>query len=124
MSEGIKTKDTSRRLGRVTVADKVLRDSINNGSAARIFFGSVPLEVERNWMLQRTTYLLWHPSFSDVEEGALIPNYVAVIENGAVHWEQDEPTTLESLAEEVRKHGDGRLAAMAIGALEKNRRSA
>lgn len=124
MSEGIKTKNTSRRLGRVTVADKVLRDSINNGSAARIFYGSVPLEVERNWMLQRTTYLLWHPSFSDVEEGWLIPNYVAVIENGAVHWEQDEPTTLESLAEEVRKHGDERLAAMAIGALEKNRRSA
>lgn len=124
MSEGINTKDTSRRLGFVTVSDKLLRESINNGIAARIFFGCVPLEVKRDWMNQHTTYLLWNPSFSDVEEGALIPNYIAVIENGAVHWEQDEPTTLESLAEEVRKHGDGRLAAMAIGALEKSRRSA
>lgn len=124
MSEGIKTKDTSRRLGFVTVSDKLLRESINNGIAARIFLGCVPLEVKRDWMSQHTTYLLWHPSFADVEEGARIPNYIALIENGAVHWEQDEPTTLESLAEEVRKHGDERLAAMAIGALEKNRRSA
>lgn len=120
MSDGIKTQDTSRRLGRVTVADKVLRESINNGSAARIFYGSVPLEVERDWMRQASTYVLWHPSFADVEEGARIPRYVAVLENGAIHWEQDEPTTLEALAEEVRKHGDERLASMAIAALASN----
>lgn len=117
MSNGIKTLDTSRRLGRLTVSDKVLRESINNGSAARIFYGCVPLEVERDWMRQSSTYVLWHPSFDDVEEGARIPNYVALLENGAIRWEKDEPTTLEALAEEVRRHGDDRLASMAIAAL-------
>lgn len=120
MSGGIKTQDTSRRLGRFTVADKLLRESINNGSAARIFYGSVPLEVERDWMRQVSTYVLWHPSFADVEEGARIPHYVALLENGTIRWEQDEPTTLEALAEEVRKHGDERLASMAIAALARN----
>lgn len=121
MNDGIKTKDTSRRLGRVRVGEEVLRKSINDGSAARIFQGSVTLEIKRNWYDRFNTYLLWHPSFDEVEEGALIPYYVAVIENGVIHWEKDEPTTLEMLAEEVRKHGSERLASMAIAALANTR---
>lgn len=121
MSEGIKTKDTSRRLGLVRVSEDALRKSINDGSAARIFQGSVTLEIQRAWFDRYNTYLLWHPQFDEVEEGALVPNYVAVIENGAVHWEKYEPASLEVLAEEVRKHGSERLASMAIAALANTR---
>lgn len=124
MSDGIKTKKTVRRIGVFKVSDKLIRDSINNGMAAHIFNGSVPLDVRRDWISQTSEYLLWNPSFDEVAEGARIPSYVAVIENGALHWEKDEPTTLEQLAEEVRKHGSERLAAMAISALANTRGSA
>jgi len=89
VSNGIKTIAQDQRLGRVQVTDKILRESINSGIAARIFYGSVPIDIERDWMRQITTYTLWHPEFDRIEEGQQIPNYTALIENGVVRWERE-----------------------------------
>jgi len=90
MSAGIQIKATDSRMGRFTVRDKILRDSINNGLAARLFYGSVPLDVQRDWLQEKTTFTLWHPSFDAIDEGARIPEYIAVVENGVISWERVE----------------------------------
>lgn len=90
MSSGIKTIEQDRRLGRVQVADKILRESINTGIAARIFYGSVPIDVERHWLTQVSTYTLWHPEFDRIEEHEQIPNYTALVENGVARWEREK----------------------------------
>jgi hypothetical protein len=89
MSKGIKTIEQDQRLGRVRVADNILRESINTGIAARIFYGSVPIDLERDWMRQITTYTLWHPQFDRLEDGENVPNYTALIENGVSRWERE-----------------------------------
>jgi hypothetical protein len=80
--------ENNMRLGRVSISEKLLRESIKNGIAARLFYGSVPLDVSRDWLNSKTTYTLWHPRFDLVEEGEKIPNYMAVVENGAISWEK------------------------------------
>jgi hypothetical protein len=35
-------------------------------------------------------FTLWHPSFDAIDEGALIPEYIAIVENGAITWERVE----------------------------------
>lgn len=84
----ITTKDTSCRIGHITISDDVLRESINTGLAARIFHGSVPLDVKRNWMHSDSTFLIWHPQFDELEQGEIIPDYSALITNGVITWER------------------------------------
>jgi hypothetical protein len=72
----------NRRLGRFTVSDTVLRDSITTGAAAHLFAGAVPLDVQRDWMNQTTTYLCWHPEFREVPNGEITPVYVAIFRKG------------------------------------------
>lgn len=84
---------SDRRLGWFTVRDTVLRDSITTGAAAHLFAGAVPLDVQRDWMNQTTTYLCWHPEFREVPEGEMAPIYVAIFhkrEDGTVthEWEK------------------------------------
>lgn len=67
-----------RRIGRFTVPDHMLRQSINDGSAAHLFAGAVPLDVQRDWMQQTTTYICWHPEFRVIPEGEMAPTYIAV----------------------------------------------
>ncbi len=87
---GIKEVDKSRRIGRFTLSDFLLRQSINNGIAARLFYGSVPLDVQRNWMEATSAFILWNPSFDEVREGELVPEYIALVENGVITWERVE----------------------------------
>lgn len=85
---GIHIKATDRRLGKFTVDDKILRESINSGLAARLFHGSVPIDVKRDWMSEKSTFTLWHPKFDQVEKGEQVPEYIAAVENGAITWER------------------------------------
>ena len=90
MTAGIQIKATDSRMGRFTVQDKILRDSINNGLAARLFYGCVPLDVRRDWLHEKSTFTLWHPSFDAIEQHAHIPEYIVVVENGSISWERVE----------------------------------
>lgn len=76
-----------RRIGRVTVSDELLRNSIETGEAAALFAGCVPLDVVRDWYSQTSTFLLWHPAFDVVAEGEFAPEYEALFTNGG-----DSPT--------------------------------
>lgn len=77
-TEPRETIQSSRRLGRLRIADTVLRNSMTTGEAALLFAGSVPLDIQRNWMEQITEFLLWHPEFSPVHEAAVVPYYQAI----------------------------------------------
>ncbi len=104
---GIQMVETSRRLGRFSISDNLLRESINNGLAARLFYGSVPLDVTRSWIERTTEFLLWHPKFDSCGEGSLIPQYMAQVENGAITWvridKDSEAITTETFQEMMRK---------------------
>jgi hypothetical protein len=89
-AKGIHTKASHTRQGTFTVTDHLLRESINSGLAARLFYGSVPLDIKRNWIAQTTTYTLWHPKFDQLREGSLIPTYTAEIENGVISWHRQD----------------------------------
>lgn len=73
---------SDRRIGKFTVSDSVLRDSIDDGSAAHLFAGAVPIDVQRDWMTQNTTYICWHPAFRQVAEGEMFPTYTATFHKG------------------------------------------
>lgn len=83
-----------RRIGKVTVADRLLRAAIDSGHGANMFAGSVPLDVQRSWVADKTTFVLWHPKFQPVDEGRMIPEYRAVFEDGETTptWEHIEGT--------------------------------
>lgn len=84
---------SGRRIGRFTVSDHILRESIDDGSAAHLFAGAVPLDVERDWMTQNTTYICWHPAFRQVAKGEMVPTYAATFhrnEDGTVSHEWEE----------------------------------
>lgn len=102
---GIQIKATDKRIGRFTVRDEILRNSINTGLAARLFYGCVPLDVQRDWMQQESTFVLWHASFDAIDESKLIPEYIALVENGAITWERVE-------------HNDGNAAAFGAEKLD------
>ena len=80
--------ESNARIGRVSVSEELLRASINTGIAARVFYGSVPLEISRDWFAGTSTYILWHPKFDPVAENAKVPNYTAIVENGVISWEK------------------------------------
>lgn len=98
-----------RRLGRFTVSEQLLRDSINTGIAARLFYGSVPLDVQRDWMANTTTFLLWHPQFDEVPEGCLVPAYMATVTNGVIEWDRIEESRVtpatEALLKQIKTEG-------------------
>ena len=77
---------TNRRIGRFTVSDQLLHQSIDSGIAAKIFNGSVPLDVKRDWFEQSTTFLLWHPSFDACAEGSIVPEYVLIVKDDEITW--------------------------------------
>lgn len=82
-----------RRIGRFTVAEKLLRDAIDTGHGANLFHKAVPLDVNRDWMSGRTTFLCWHPEFRPINEGEIAPEYVAEWDAKSVYpvWRELKP---------------------------------
>jgi hypothetical protein len=67
--------NTNRRLGRIRISDAVLRDFTDPRALLKVFAGSIPLDVERNWTAQHSDFLIWNEAFSTVEAGTIIPFY-------------------------------------------------
>ena len=97
------TKNSLRRVGQVEFDDAILRRAIVDGSAAQLFSGAVPLDVQRDWMMQTSTFVLWHPAFDEIEEGEITPDYQAIFtvhEDGQIThtWQRldltSEPVTV------------------------------
>lgn len=81
-----------RRIGWVTIDEYVIRDSIDNGQAAALFAGSVPIDVQRNFYERKVTYLLWNSQFDQISEGSALPEYVATFHKGKKEptWQRKE----------------------------------
>lgn len=66
-----------RRIGRFTVADKLLLEAINTGQGANLFARAVPLDIRRDFISARTEYVCWHPAFDEIHPAEIAPEYVA-----------------------------------------------
>jgi len=73
-----------RRLGKFVVEDRLLREAADSGHGANMFSDMVPLDIQRDWISGRTTYLAWHPDFEEVPDGYITPEYEAIFESGEV----------------------------------------
>lgn len=67
-----------RRIGRVVVHARLLNEAINGGGGANLFKDAIPLDIQREWIADRITYLLWHPAFDCINEGEIAPEYTAI----------------------------------------------
>lgn len=79
-----------RRIGTFTVSDKLLHAAIDSGHGANLFAGSVPLDVRRDFIAQRTEFFVWNPAFRPITEGEVAPEYRAVFRDGETMptWEE------------------------------------
>jgi hypothetical protein len=73
-----------RRLGLITIHNRLLRDAIDSGDGANLFIGAVPLDVQRDFISDTTTFLLWHPRFRVLPLGEITPRYEAVFDKDSV----------------------------------------
>lgn len=83
-----------RRIGRFTVANKLLHAAIDSGHGANLFAGMVPLDIQRDFIQDQTTFIAWCPQFMVIDEGRIIPEYVAVFREGNTipEWKHVEGT--------------------------------
>ena len=83
-----------RRLGRFRVSAQFLDDA-RDGMGANLFRDIIPLDVQRDFESEITTYLAWHPSFEKVPEGQIIPEYEAIFSatSATPTWRRCSDTT-------------------------------
>ncbi len=74
-----------RRIGFIDVHDRLLRDAIDSGHGANMFNGAVPLEISRDFIIDRVRITMWHPDFDQIEEGRCLPEYIGVFHDGCVY---------------------------------------
>jgi hypothetical protein len=79
-----------RRIGRFEVHKDLLRDAINTGHGANLFVGSVPLDVQHDWIRRVATFICWNQQFDAIDEGEVVPTYQAVFRHGETSptWER------------------------------------
>lgn len=73
------THSDDRRYGRLVLTG-VYRDQPS--AYAWAFEGCVPMDVQHDWYTDSVTVTVWHPEFDAVEQGALIPQYLALNVDG------------------------------------------
>lgn len=54
----------------------------------------VPLDIQRDFIQDQTTFIAWCPQFMVIDEGRIIPEYVAVFREGNTipEWKHVEGT--------------------------------
>lgn len=62
----------------------MLHDAADSGNGANLFIGMVPIDVQRDFLRDTTTYIAWHRDFAEIPNGQVIPEYEAVFDEGSV----------------------------------------
>jgi hypothetical protein len=69
---------SSRRIGRFIVPTSLV-EGFCRGEGLNVFAGGAVVDVRHDWMRGQVEYFMYHPTFTPVKLGDLIPLYVAEI---------------------------------------------
>lgn len=71
-----------RRIGRFEVSQILLDKAMDTGHGENLFAGSVPLDLQRDWIRGVVTFICWNHQFDAIDEGQTIPIYSATFQAG------------------------------------------